>query len=86
LQRRKKIVGDLIKKNQALVEVYSQALREGQKQAGYENSMIDGASTSSSFRGNYAYKSDFVHLATGTATGNCDTHALASIPTTRSLD
>jgi hypothetical protein len=49
-------------------------------------SLIDGASTSSSFRGNYAYKSDFVHSATGTATGNCDTHALASIPTTRSLD
>jgi hypothetical protein len=73
-------VGNLTEENQALVEAYSQALRAEQRQAGYRKSVVDEASTSSSFRDNYAYKSNFVHSATDT----CDTLALASIPTTRS--
>jgi hypothetical protein len=44
--------------------------------------VVDETSTSSSSKGNYAYKSDFAHSATGTY----DTLALASIPTTRSSD
>jgi hypothetical protein len=64
------------------VEAYSQALKAEQKQAGYEKSVVDETSTSSSSRGNYAYKSDFAHSATGI----CDTLALASIPITSSSD
>jgi hypothetical protein len=75
-------VEDLTEENQALVEAYSQALRARQKQACYEKSVVDETSTSSLFRGNYAYKSDFAHSATGT----CDTLALTSIPTIRSSD
>jgi hypothetical protein len=75
-------VKDLTEENQALMKAYSQALKTGQKQTGYGKSVVDKTSTSSSSMGNYAYKSDFAHSATGT----CDTLALASIPTTRSLD
>jgi hypothetical protein len=67
------------------VEPYSQALRGGHKQAGYEKS-VDDTSISSSFRDNYAYKSDIAYSATGIITGTCDTLALASILTTRSTD
>jgi hypothetical protein len=61
---------------------FNTLLREEQKQTGYGKSVIDETSTSSSSRGNYAYKSDFAHSATST----CDILVLASIPTTRSSD
>jgi hypothetical protein len=64
------------------MEAYSQALRARHKQTGYVKSVVDETFTSSSSRGNYAYKSYFAHLAIGT----CDKLALASIPTTRSSD
>ena len=58
-------------KAQALLDACSQLLKKKGK------GVIDGASTSSSSRGNIA---SFAHSATGT----CDTRALASISTTRS--
>jgi hypothetical protein len=81
-EEEKEDVEDLTEENQTLVEAYSQALRTGQKQVGYGKSVADETSTSSSSKGNYAYKSDFAHSAIGT----CDTLALASIPITRSSD
>jgi hypothetical protein len=81
-EEEEEVVEDLTEENQTLVEAYSQALRAGQKQTCYGKSVVDETSTSSSSRGNYAYKSDFAHSATST----CDTLALASIPTTRSSD
>jgi hypothetical protein len=81
-EEEEEVVEDLSEENQTLVEAYSQALRVGQKQAGYGKSVIYQTPTSSSSRDNYAYKFNFAHSVIGT----CDTLALASIPTTRSSD
>jgi len=63
--------GDLTKEDQALVEAYSQGLRDRQKLRGDVKSVRDGASISTGSKGNFA---SFAHTA------------LASIPTTRSPD
>ena len=71
--------GDLTEEDQALVEAYSQGLRDRQKLMGDVKSMRDDASTSTGSRGNFAYFAQ-------TATGTHDTRALVSISTTRSPD
>ncbi|XP_078152938.1 uncharacterized protein LOC144548118 [Carex rostrata] len=70
--------GDLTEEDQALLEAYSQALRDRQKLTGDRKSVRDDASTSFSARGNFASRA----LST---TCSCDTLALASI-LTRSPD
>ncbi|XP_078169017.1 uncharacterized protein LOC144563418 [Carex rostrata] len=79
IEEEEEVGGDLTEENQALVEAYSQGLRNRQKPIGNVNSVRDDTSTSTVSRGNFA---SLAHTATGTH----DTLALASIPITGSPD
>jgi hypothetical protein len=68
------------------VEAYSQTLSVRPKQACYENSVMNKASTLSSSKNNYPYKFNFAHSATNIVICTCDILTLASISTTRSPD